>query len=117
MSWLNDQHNGVLVAEHIRALPRRISEPSHAKPVWQWGSLFYSIGLALLATIYYGAAKLGLTMAIVAEQVTAVWPPTGIALAALFIFGYRVWPAITLGAFLANATANEPLAAAAGVAL
>jgi PAS domain S-box-containing protein len=73
--------------------------------------------LALLATIYYGAAKLGLTMAIVAEQVTAVWPPTGIALAALFIFGYRVWPAITLGAFLANATANEPLAAAAGVAL
>src|SRR5262249_7083778 len=69
------------------------------------------------ATAYFGAAKLGLTMAIVAEPVTAVWPPTGIALAALLLFGYRAWPGIALGAFLANATTNVPLAAAVGIAL
>jgi PAS domain S-box-containing protein len=53
----------------------------------------------------------------VAEQVTAVWPPTGIALAALLLFGSRAWPGIALGAFLANATANAPLGTAAGIAL
>src|SRR5262249_21735562 len=71
----------------------------------------------LLAAVYFGAARLGLTMAFVAEQVTAVWPPTGIALAALLFLGYRAWPGIALGAFLANATTNAPLATAAGIAL
>jgi PAS domain S-box-containing protein len=75
------------------------------------------IQVALLAAVYVGMAKLGLTMALVAEQVTVVWPPTGIALAALLLFGYRIWPGIALGAFLANATANAPLHAAAGIAL
>jgi PAS domain S-box-containing protein len=70
-----------------------------------------------LAAAYFGAAKVGLSMAFVAEQVTAVWPPTGIALAALLLFGSRAWPGITLGAFLANATANAPLGTAAGIAL
>jgi integral membrane sensor domain MASE1 len=73
--------------------------------------------VVLLAAAYFGAAKLGLTMAFVAEQVTAVWPPTGIALAALLLFGYRLWPGIALGAFLANVTANAPLGTAAGIAL
>ena len=52
-----------------------------------------------LAAGYFVAAKLGLTMAFVAEQVTPVWPPTGIALAALVFFGPRVWPGVALGAF------------------
>jgi PAS domain S-box-containing protein len=77
----------------------------------------YPVRVALLAAVYFGAAKLGLTMAFVAEQVTAVWPPTGIALAALLLFGYRAWPGIALGAFLANATTNASLATAAGLAL
>jgi PAS domain S-box-containing protein len=70
-----------------------------------------------IAAVYFGAAKLGLTMAFVAEQVTIVWPPTGIALAAVIQLGYRVWPAIWLGAFLANATANEPVVTACGIAI
>jgi PAS domain S-box-containing protein len=66
---------------------------------------------AMLATaaVYFGAAKLGLSMAFAAPQVTAVWPPTGIALAAVLLVGPRIWPGIALGALLANATANEPL--------
>ncbi len=69
------------------------------------------------AAVYYAAAKLGLSMAFIADQVTAVWPPTGIALAAVLVLGPRVWPGILLGAFLANATAAEPLATAAGIAI
>ncbi len=77
----------------------------------------YPVQWALLTAAYFGAAKVGLTMAFVAEQVTAVWPPTGIALAAVLLFGYRAWPAVALGAFLANATANTPPGAAAAIAL
>jgi len=80
-------------------------------------SLAYWALVAAVAAVYFGAAKLGLTMALVAEQVTAVWPPTGIALAALVLFGNRLWPGIALGAFLANLTAHEPLASACGIAL
>lgn len=71
-----------------------------------------------LAAIYFGAAKLGLSMAITAEQVTLVWPPSGIALAAVILCGYRVWPAIAAGAFLANfTTPNETSLVAGGIAL
>jgi integral membrane sensor domain MASE1 len=73
--------------------------------------------VALQAAVYFGAAKLDLTMAFVAKKVTAVWPPTGIVLAALLLFGYRAWPGIALGAFLANAITNARLATAAGIAL
>jgi hypothetical protein len=51
--------------------------------------LAFAAGLLALAAVYFGAAKLGLALAFQAEQVTAVWPPTGIALAAVLLFGYR----------------------------
>ncbi len=70
-----------------------------------------------IAAVYFAAARLGLSMAFVARQVTAVWPPTGIALAMVLLLGRRrSWPGIALGAFLANATSAEPLATAVGVA-
>ncbi|HLK12104.1 MAG TPA: MASE1 domain-containing protein [Candidatus Binatia bacterium] len=72
--------------------------------------------IPLTAVLYLAAAKLGLSMAVVAPQVTAVWPPTGIALAAVLLLGDHVWPGIALGAFLANVTAHEPVATAVGIA-
>lgn len=61
------------------------------------------IGLNLLvAAIYFAAAELGLSLASVHTNVSPVWPPTGIAIAALLIFGRRLWPAIFVGAFFAN---------------
>jgi PAS domain S-box-containing protein len=69
-----------------------------------------------VAILYFMAAKLGLSMAVSAEQVSAVWPPTGIALVAVLVLGYRIWPGIWLGAFLANNTANEPIWTALGIA-
>ena len=61
----------------------------------------------MLAGVYFGAAKLGLQLASAHPSITAVWPPTGIALAALFLFGYRLWPGVALGAALANAVTAE----------
>ncbi|MFI6602366.1 MASE1 domain-containing protein [Nonomuraea sp. NPDC050536] len=66
-------------------------------------------GLAVLclqtlgvAGAYFAAAKLGLQHELVRGQVTPLWPPTGIALACLLLMGLRIWPGITLGAFLVN---------------
>ncbi|MES1183117.1 MAG: MASE1 domain-containing protein [Myxococcales bacterium] len=73
--------------------------------------------LACVALAYLLAARFGLSLAFATKQVTAVWPPTGIAVAAVWLWGYRVWPALFVGALLANATAGEGLATATGIAL
>ena len=72
---------------------------------------------AVTAGVYVAAAKLGFTMAFTATQVTLVWPPTGIALAALLLYGRAAWPGVLVGAFVANATAHETLAVAGCVAV
>ncbi len=70
-----------------------------------------------VAACYLLAAKLGFLFSFQAEQVSAVWPPTGLALAATLRLGRRALPGIWIGALLANATSAEPLGAAAGIAL
>ncbi len=55
-----------------------------------------------VALVYYAAARLGLLLQLPGTNSSPVWPPSGIGLAALLLFGYRVWPGITIGAFLAN---------------
>ena len=69
-------------------------------------------GLTVLAVaaIYYSGAKIGLSEALVRDQVTPLWPPTGIAVAALLLGGLRLWPGIALGAFLVNATLGPSIA-------
>lgn len=74
------------------------------------------VRMLLLAAVYYAASKLGFKLAYIAEQVTVIWPPTGIALAAVLLMGPRIWPGILLGAFLTNATAHEPVLTALGIA-
>src|SRR5688572_9207528 len=55
-----------------------------------------------VATAYTAAGKLGLALAFVNASATAVWPPTGIAIAAILLGGLRAWPGIFLGAFFVN---------------
>jgi PAS domain S-box-containing protein len=62
--------------------------------------------LLLLAAIYFAAGQLGLSLAFLHRSASAVWPPTGIALAACLLVGPSVWPAILLGAFLVNLAVN-----------
>src|SRR5271163_5019549 len=58
--------------------------------------------VAGLAVVYFVAGKLGLQLAYVHASAAAVWPCTGIAIAALLVFGYRVLPGILSGAFFVN---------------
>ena len=71
---------------------------------------------AAAAVSYVAAARLGFNAAFVAEQVTSVWAPTGIAQATLLLWGIRLWPAIWIAAFTANALTNVSLLTAAGIA-
>ena len=68
-----------------------------------------------VAGAYYLAAQTGFAFAFATKQVTAIWPPTGVALAVLVIGGRRFWPGVALGAFLANITSSEPLLVALGI--
>jgi signal transduction histidine kinase/CHASE1-domain containing sensor protein len=69
--------------------------------------------IAAIAVAYVTTAKLGLLLAIPPGYATAIWPPSGIALGALLILGWRYWPGVWLGSFCANiATSYDPSSAA-----
>jgi PAS domain S-box-containing protein len=79
-------------------------------------ALSYLVKVGLLAAVYFSTAHFGLLLGPVSKFATAVWPPTGISLVALLLFGYRLWPGITLAAFLVNLQTGAPPLAAAGMA-
>ena len=58
--------------------------------------------IVIVAGVYYIVAKICLLLALETANATSIWPPTGIALAAVLIYGCRIWPGIALGAVLAN---------------
>jgi len=76
-----------------------------------------AVEIVILAAVYFGAARLGLAINAVSGFATLVWPPTGISIAALLIFGYRLWPGVLLGAFLANATVGAPIPVALSIGI
>jgi len=76
-----------------------------------------ALGCVLLFAAYFVTALLGLRLDAVAGFATLVWPPTGIALAALWLFGFRLWPGVFAGALCVNLVAGAPLPAALGIAL
>lgn len=69
-----------------------------------------------LAAAYFLAGKLGLALAFVHMSASAVWPPTGIAIAAVLLLGPRVWPGIAAGAFLVNLTTSGDVPTSLGIA-
>ncbi|HSP95683.1 MAG TPA: MASE1 domain-containing protein, partial [Candidatus Dormibacteraeota bacterium] len=71
--------------------------------------------IALLATVYVVAGKLGLVITAVGGFATPVWAPTGLALAALVLFGHRLWPGVALGALLVNLWAGASAGVAVGI--
>jgi signal transduction histidine kinase/ActR/RegA family two-component response regulator len=72
--------------------------------------------LGLLFAGYLVAAKLGLAFASVHPSASPIWPPTGIALAAMLLLGRDVWPAIFAGAFVANVTTEGSIATSLAIA-
>ena len=76
----------------------------------------YAARLAALALGYFVVAKATLVFAIPPGYATAVWPPSGIALAAILFWGVRCWPGIWLGAALTNYSIDLSMPAALGIA-
>lgn len=96
-----------ITPEEVRPKDFVLSTPHNiAKPV----NLVMSKTLRMiaLAAMYFAAGKVGLLLAHVHASVSPVWPATGIALAALLLWGTGYWPAVFVGAFLVNITTALP---------
>jgi len=76
----------------------------------------YLAKMAVVAFLYFCGGKLGLSFAFINESASSIWPPTGLSLAVLLLFGYRMWPAIFIGAFLVNLTTAGNVITSLGIA-
>jgi len=77
----------------------------------------YILKLIALSVIYRLGVVVGLSMAFVQSNTSPVWPPTGIAIAALLLFGWQLWPAITLAVLLGSLLTGAPATLAIGMAI
>ena len=75
------------------------------------------LALGAVTTVYLLAGRFGLSLAFINESASAVWPPSGIAVAALLLLGVSAWPAVTLGSFLVNLTTSGVALASAAIAV
>src|SRR5215217_1008142 len=85
---------------HLSLVPAAFRRVASVTP--RSRSLRYVAGVLLLAAAYYGAAKLGQTLRYTAS-VAAIWPPAGLGIAALYLWGIRLWPGVLLGELIVNA--------------
>ncbi|PSJ17757.1 bifunctional diguanylate cyclase/phosphodiesterase [Nitrosomonas supralitoralis] len=74
-----------------------------------------ALGIVVLAAAYFITGKLGLMFPYMGSNITLFWPPTGIALAALMIWGWRYWPGIFFGALLVNLTTGDLMLSTASI--
>ncbi len=83
----------------------------------RWRFFSYPVLAAILFGLYFSTAEFGLQVNPVNNFATLIWIPSGLALAFLFIFGLKYWPAVTLGAIAANYFNDAPLSAALGISV
>jgi PAS domain S-box-containing protein len=65
--------------------------------------------VVVLIALYFIGGLVGKETTFLSGSVTLVWPPAGIALAAILLFGYRFWPGVALGAVLFSFMNGMPL--------
>src|SRR5436190_144341 len=63
----------------------------------------------LLTSVYFLGGMLGKAGAFMNGDIALVWPPAGIALAAILLFGYRFIPGVAFGAFVFSFMDGKPL--------
>src|SRR3954447_433582 len=73
----------------------------------------YAAAVALVAVAYYVVGRIGLELAYLNGAVAAVWPPAGLGVAVLFLYGTRLWPGIVIGDLLLG-DYSTPLGTVAG---
>jgi len=91
----------------LSSIARPLAIVSGRKRLWQ---------LTCVLAAYLLAGKIGLAVPFTSGNVSPFWPPAGVALAAVLLFGYRIWPAVALGAFTVNFFTPIPHLAAIGIA-
>lgn len=96
----------------MRTLMREPAAPRGAiHGGWRWG-----LTVAGLAVVYFVTGRVGLMLDAVSGFAAVVWPPAGIAVAGMLIFGLRSWPGVALGAFFVNASIGAPALTALAMA-
>ena len=101
----------------MRAEPVLHGKRKRPSPARDFGSqINYAGELAVVAIVYIAFAKLSLLLASINPSATPIWPPTGLALAAVLLRGYRISPAIFVGALIVNATTAGSLSTSMGIA-
>ena len=85
-------------------------------PAWSASSGKYAGEFILVFAAYLLAGRIGLVVPFTSGNVSPVWPAAGVAMAALLLWGYRVWPAIAAAAFLVNLFTPISALAALGMA-
>jgi integral membrane sensor domain MASE1 len=106
-----------VAVKHDRSVSIESLFDSFERAIKKEGSKPYLIKLAFLTIAYAATAKLGFSLAFNFEQITTIWPPSGIAVAALLLWGYYYWPGIFVGAFMANALSGASPVVAVAIAL
>src|SRR5262245_60149803 len=84
---------------------------------WSASTLLPLFRGAVVAVCYFVFAKASLTLASLHPSASPVWPPSGLALASLLLWGNGLWPAIAAGAFLANASTFGSLSTSSLIAV
>ena len=93
--------------------------PEEGSGVWSGCSrpAWHAAMLLGVSVTYFACAKAGLLLASIDPSATPIWPPTGLALSAVLLLGYRIFPAVLLGAFLANVTTAGSIATSGAIAV
>src|SRR3954447_6042239 len=85
----------------IPAPPLSVNALDRARVTLSSRAVRFVAGVVALAAAYYGAAKLGQTLRYTAS-VSAIWPPAGLGIAVLYLWGIRWWPGVLLGELVVN---------------
>lgn len=81
----------------------------------EYFNIKYIANVVILAVLYIITARIGLSLNAVSGFATLVWPPSAIGLTAIILFGYRLWPGIFAGAFIANYIQGASFFVATGI--
>ncbi len=85
------------------------------KQIKQHSFLLYCLRILLISGAYYITARMGMMMGTMSGFATLIWPPSGIALAALILWGRNLWPAVFIGGMSSNYFTGAPLLTSLGV--